>query len=375
MAGKGISINFLADVRQFLRGTDDVEDALEQVSDSLDDAARDGDEATEKLERSFRDLTAVAKRESDNAGDALRTNMKRGADGASEALDQVKDDGFSNAKEVAASFDGSAQSIVDGFQGAAAEAFSGFGPAGAVAGLLAAAGLGLVTAEIQKQEEAAQRLGQYFADAYQTAAAEGRKYIDQATIQAEAQDILFNPERESELKQVRQDALELGLKEQTLLLARAGDTQALNQVLAISKEKYADATRELGAYIDKNGAGMPADSLLVAEQGEADRLLGRYEQIQAEIDKNTAKQGAAAGIIAVLEQRTQDAVNRSKAINAARADDALAQAARVRNSPPAVLGIAVDSSAADRQLQAFLTRPRRLKIDIEGRLASGQRVI
>lgn len=224
MAGKGISINFLADVRRFLRGTDDVTAALDDVADSLDDAARDGDDATEKLERSFRDLTSTVEQETRDAGRELGRNMKRGADDASDALQQVKDDGLSNAKEVAASFDGSAQSIAEGFQGAAAEAFTGFGPAGAAAGLLAAAGLGIALQAITEQQEAAEELKANLTDAYKSASAEGKKYIDQAAIDAAVLEILFD---ESKRAAAIADAEKIGVDTTTYVRALAGDADAL----------------------------------------------------------------------------------------------------------------------------------------------------
>ena len=148
---KGISINFLADVRDFLKGTKNVEDSLDDVADSLDDVVKDGDQATEKLEDSFRELANAAKKSGDEVGDGLKQGFKKAEDGAG----NFKDEANSTAKETAASFDGSAESIVGSFQEIAANAFEGFGPAGAIAGLAVAAGIGLATAEFQKSEEAA----------------------------------------------------------------------------------------------------------------------------------------------------------------------------------------------------------------------------
>jgi hypothetical protein len=148
---KGISINFLADVRDFLKGTKNVEDSLDDVADSLDDVVKDGDQATEKLEDSFRELANAAKKSGDDVGDYMKQGFKK----ASDSVDNFKQEANSTAKESAASFDGSAESIVGSFQEIAANAFEGFGPAGAIAGLAVAAGIGIATAEFQKSEEAA----------------------------------------------------------------------------------------------------------------------------------------------------------------------------------------------------------------------------
>ena len=151
---KGIRINFLADVRDFLRGTKDLEKELDDVADSLDDLARNGDDATEKLERSFKDLA----RETRKAGDDMGDGIKKGTDKASDGVNEFRDEANSTAREAAASFDGSAASIVDAFQEVAANAFAGFGPAGAIAGLALAAGIGIGVKGFEDNEAAAERL-------------------------------------------------------------------------------------------------------------------------------------------------------------------------------------------------------------------------
>ena len=151
----GFKIQFLTDTADVRRGAKDIEKSLDEVSDSLDDVAKDAEGATDSMEKNFRDLAQDTKKQARKMGEDIKQSYGDAADGASEATTQMKEDGFSNAKEVAASFDGSAESIVDGFQGAAAEMFSGFGPAGAAAGLAAAAGLGLISSQLEKQKEEA----------------------------------------------------------------------------------------------------------------------------------------------------------------------------------------------------------------------------
>lgn len=149
MAGKGIVINFLADVKDFLRGTSNVEDAFDDVADSLDVVVKEGDQATGKLEDSFKDLAKAAKK----SGDDIGTDLKRGFKEAEGGVQDLKEESISTAKESAASFDGSAESIVDAFQEVAANAFVGFGAAGIAAGLAAAAGIGFASTAILDAEE------------------------------------------------------------------------------------------------------------------------------------------------------------------------------------------------------------------------------
>jgi ABC-type transporter Mla subunit MlaD len=166
MAG-GISLNIGANTREAVRGAKDIGDALEDVADSLDDVAKDsvksGDKLesafdgarkeTAKVERSFRDLADSARKESKSAGDDIGRNVKRGADDATEGVKEIGRESASTAKESAASFDGSAASIGDAFQEIAANAFAGFGPAGLLAGVAAAAGIGVVFSAMEAGKE------------------------------------------------------------------------------------------------------------------------------------------------------------------------------------------------------------------------------
>jgi hypothetical protein len=156
-----IKIDFISNVTEFLRGTRDVEDALDDVADSLDDVAKDSDGALERAEKGFRDLADEARDTSKDidkvadAGKRIGDDVRDGTKRAEEGLTDLKDESASTAREAAASFDGSAESIAEGFQEVAANAFGGFGPAGAAAGLAAAAGIGLATQAFTDAQEAA----------------------------------------------------------------------------------------------------------------------------------------------------------------------------------------------------------------------------
>lgn len=194
-----ITIDFLSNVRGLLKGTDDVEEAFEDVASSLDDLARDSQKAGDKLgdnigdgakdaekgvdrlERTFKDLADTAKRETKGAGDQIGRNYKKGTDEAGEGLKEFKDEANSTARESAASFDGSAESIADVFQEVAANAFAGFGPAGAVAGLAAAVGIGMAVSAIQggiESTEALKERTQELADEYITTGGIGATSIE-----------------------------------------------------------------------------------------------------------------------------------------------------------------------------------------------------
>jgi acylphosphatase len=152
----GVNLDADLGVKGFVKGTKDMEKALEDVSDELETVAKTGDDGLETLA----DKLKEAKRAADDAresGKDLGKGFKDGTDKAKEGVKDLNDNTKSNLKEVTASFDGSVSSIADGFQGLAAEAFEGFGPAGVLAGAALAAGIGLATAEMQKTEENAKK--------------------------------------------------------------------------------------------------------------------------------------------------------------------------------------------------------------------------
>lgn len=179
---KELKIDLLADTRDFQRGVQDAEKELAQVSDALDDVARDGDstarklersfddvsdaaresgdEASSRLERSFKDIADSARKSGDDAGDGLKKGIDKGSDAAGEFADEAK----SSAKESAASFSGEFEDVGDLIQEVAANAFAGFGPLGAAAGIAAAVGIGAITAALAAGGEQSDEMKQKIAD-------------------------------------------------------------------------------------------------------------------------------------------------------------------------------------------------------------------
>ena len=62
MAG-AISINVAANVRDAVRGVDNVADAVEEVSDRLHDMTKDSDQTADRLERDLRCARVSAERD------------------------------------------------------------------------------------------------------------------------------------------------------------------------------------------------------------------------------------------------------------------------------------------------------------------------
>lgn len=189
-----IKIPLVADVDAAVRDVGKVGEAFEDVQDALDDVTREAKKTEDALEdvgdggkkaadsaddmaRKFRDDFDKVRKDSKDAGDAIGRNVKDGTDRAGDGMDTFKDEADGTAREAAASFDGSAESIGDVFQELAANAFAGFGPAGAVAGIAAAAGLGIAISkltEVADKINEAKEAGAEWAQSFNMAAVEDR---------------------------------------------------------------------------------------------------------------------------------------------------------------------------------------------------------
>jgi len=147
-------ISLLSDVAGFLKGTDSIEQALDGVADSLDqlatDTAHNADKAGEQLERKFKEAFDEVKTEAKTTGRKVGDDLGDGAHRAREGVSDLKDEVKQSGREMAASFDGSAQSVSDLVQEIAANALPALGPAGAAAGLAMALGLGAGLAALQE---------------------------------------------------------------------------------------------------------------------------------------------------------------------------------------------------------------------------------
>jgi hypothetical protein len=242
---KGLTLDIGMNTREVVRGAGDVETALEGVSDALDAAARDGDEAAEKLERSFSEAQRDISRSSRRMGDDVSDNSRRGFNNAREGIREVRGEAIQNLSEVASSFDGSVQGIADGFQGLAGGAAAGLialgGPAAGAGAALAAVGLigGAVmtglTEDAEKNKEAIGRWAQSYIDA-------GSTILGAAQITAGALAIATDPERYAEAER---NAADWGVTVGTAMRAMAGDTTALAAAQTNLNERTAEAARLL----------------------------------------------------------------------------------------------------------------------------------
>ncbi|RNL58972.1 hypothetical protein [Arthrobacter oryzae] len=327
MAGRPIEIPITVNADGAERGAGQVSDAFEDISDSLRDTGRDGERTAEQLQDDMSDAARQLDRDLtralDNVADEARTtgrsvsrSMQDGADGSSEGFDQMSEDANSNAREVAASFDGSAESLVDGFQGAAAEMFSGFGPAGAAAGLAIAAGIGLAMAALQgnadlvnENKEKVVELAQTIKDnggalrqADYIAAMEDYGYAIQDTkewFEIFQEDALSGFEKMSKLSK------EAGIDLKTAFDGSFGSVQDSEKALKLVNEKLEDMKEKKDAVSNTTGSIMdPVDIQTLTSLEELDGMM--EENIENQRMAEEMEKARRAAIEGTVEATLED---------------------------------------------------------------------
>lgn len=379
---RAYTLNIAADTRAVKVGIDKgviepLEDALEVLEDigrdggreldKLEDAARDAQQSTEKVGREFSDLAKEIRETGRRAKTDFGDKMKDASDTATEGVTDFKQEAAQTAAETAASFDGSAESITGAFQEVAANAFAGFGPAGAVAGIAAAAGIGLVGAALEEQDRKAQESAELISEMYDKMLESGTTYLTSLDKVSFIDAVLGN---EEDRKKAQEAADRIGVTLTDYLMAQFDIGGKREQV----EKSIRDLYQEQAEQMERPGPGMEERALAAAgirdREREALEELLKYDSAQQEAAELAAVREAAVKEVGATEreqiQRTRDA------------DRARYEAAASRYGQPlptAVVPVTADTGAADRAIRNFIQTPRRLRIDIEGRTANGQRVI
>lgn len=316
--GKPIEIPFLANVWNALRGFKNLEDGLDEVSGSLDDVARDakraGDDlgenitdgareaerSTERLEKSFKDLRDEARTSSRQAGDDLGRNVRRGTDEAEDGIREFRDEANSTAREAAASFDGSAESIGDAFQEVAANAFAGFGPAGAAAGLAAALGIGLIIQALNEGGEQSDAFKQKVADLTQELIETGDGAPSLDYIVERLQELATTGDEAGvTLAKLRETADGSGRSYRDLAQAYAGNVDGLDDLIDATERALVAERERVQAEQDGIMQRGPAQQAQWDKTRSLERYIDYLKQAQttakeaSEDELNYAQSGAA----------------------------------------------------------------------------------
>jgi hypothetical protein len=275
---KGISINFLADVKDFLRGTKNVEDELDDVADSLDDVAKDGVKATGKLEEGFNDLRKKAKQTGDDIEKGIGTGTKKGTQQAEAATDVYKKEAIANISEVTSSFNGSWESAADVVQGTLGGVVADLGPVGAALGAAGALGVGLLTAELVKAEEEANRAKERVRQLGLAIIESGESIATLEEINENIKLIVSDADdAPKKFKDIQREAENTGIDVNKLAAAYAGSAKALDAVIKSAQDAY------------------EAEQELVVINGESQKVIS---------EKEIALQGVIQSLIGVQKQAT-----------------------------------------------------------------------
>lgn len=313
---KGIDLAIAADTRSAMsainRGLieplEDVSEILEKVGDDSKDAGddlergmRDAQRRTEDAKDEIRDLRDELKRagrQGRDTGDDIRDGFRRAEDGAEEFRDEAN----STAREAAASFDGSAESIADAFQEIAANAFAGFGPAGAIAGLAAASGIGLAVAGFDQMNEATEESKERaneWADSYIEA---GGRILDFDQTLARIRDITTQRYEEA-----TKNAELWGVSVETAIAAMAGSGSALDDVtrsVEAQSEAAAIAAVKAQEMAEANGGTL---GVLTQEEQKAQAAADALNMLTGEMDRGSAQASVYGRLLADTARETEGA--------------------------------------------------------------------
>jgi F0F1-type ATP synthase membrane subunit b/b' len=336
---KGISIAVGSDTKAFLAGIKSgVIAPLEDAADTLDDLARAGDKAGDKIsdsvddaERSLKDLGTTGKKSGDdleramkdaqgetkdssrefkNLGDTiktesrdaarnLKTNFAEGTDDAKRSMRSLSDEGGENIKEFGneakanlaetlSSFDGTVEGTLSGIQGTLGGVTAGLKGVAPIA--IAAAGAAGVGAIIQAVSQASEESEEFKAKVAELAT----ELIDAGNNGAVSIEYLADKlkelatateEGQTNLKDLNKAADGAGTSFKDLAQAYAGSTDDLDKLVAVGKERLKQLEDESVAIDTTTNAG-------IRNFSENEKKSQQQEKVNAYL--NDAKKAADA---------------------------------------------------------------------------------
>jgi len=272
--GRDLKIGILSDVSRF---------DLDAPARELDDLGKASKDTARKIDDSFDTIARASKQ-------SART-VKDSTDDTTHAFKDVSQEAGDTGREMAASFTGSASDVQGAFQELAANAGASLGPIGLAAGIAAASGVGLITAQQEKLKQMTQDLVQDMIDAGGTL---NKEAID-ARIQTMATEDVANFQKYNE------QAKALGVNIDDITRARAGDIDAIERVRAKLAE-LSESHRKAGeqGVIAQKGPQVAMADL----QHELSVTTGAVEQAQSAVAQAS---GATATEVEGNTKRSKDA--------------------------------------------------------------------
>ncbi|GAA1769739.1 hypothetical protein [Agromyces humatus] len=373
MARGDIEVPISSETKGFKQGVEtgiikpleDAEKALEELGKSkgADQLERDleaAQKATDNLADETKDAARIIEREYRDAYRKMKQSADDGFDKAKEGANDLKDEAGQAGRESAASFRGEWSDVGEFIQETVANGMSGFGPLGAAAGIAAAVGIGVITSEIQKQQEEADELKRRLTEAYIAAAEEGRNYLSVQQIIEESGAIYEDAER---LAVATADAAKFAVDRQLVVQAMAGDEDAINAVIAAGNALVDEGTQKMR---DKADAGKNVFDIETAEVATLEQIVGKYQD-QLGLQQ-TVKSNAEEYLALVEAQNAKEAAGNSAARQAITDRGAALERyyAKAANPPQPTVKVNVnttDLDALERRLNRGATMTVRVNAD------------
>jgi hypothetical protein len=323
MASKGYTIAAAMDTRLFEQGVrmgiikpvEDANDALDdlgkgkgpgQLERELKDAQRAtdklGDEtrqATAQMQRDYQKAARAAKQADDDTGRSFELSTREKTRLSKETIKEVGDEAKQNAAETFSSFDGSAQSFVDGVQGTLGGLVASLGPIGLAIGAAGALGIGLVNGALQKGDQDTQQFKDDAAALAQQFIATGRdgeRSLDDV-VQALQTLATTGDDWGATLEKIRKDAGLTGTSYKDLANAYVGNTNKLKELQRVGESNLKVLTDEFNATDNTTKAGNERRTMLERQMAAQQELNG-YLSNASKLAKSAAqeqKDYAAAG--------------------------------------------------------------------------------
>lgn len=273
----GINLDADLGVRGFLKGTKDMEEALQDVSDELETTAKEGDKGLEKLSDKLAEAAKAAKNAGNDIQKGLGQGTKRGAQEAVDATETVQKEAVANLSETVSSFDGTVSSFAGAVQGTLGGIIQDLSGMGLALGVAGAVGVGYLIKEFEKAEIDAERMkeriGLMAEQLIDTGDISLDFVIDQMKqLATETEDGVTNL---SDLAQIANAAEEsLG----ALATAYAGDAKGLKELVE-QKKAQLKVERDTAAALKEANGEMDAGAL--AAQGKAQATQVYVEKLDA----------------------------------------------------------------------------------------------
>lgn len=259
------------------RDLDKLDRSLEDTAQAGDDLARDVDQAAGRIDTAFDKIAAASRRSAGKVDDD--------SDRAGASLRDMGEEGQDTAREMAASFDGTADGIQDAFQEAATNVLAQLGPLGAVAGVAGGVALGMWRAGAEKLRETVQGLT---ADLLET----GGRATDQSVLGQ-----LRTMAEDGTITDFAGQARRAGVDVKDYLRALAGDPEALERtrealsgIAQVTNQRYladqVDAANDMRDALDGTAEAYSlandAAQAYAAAAGDSAEAIQAYSDAAAE---------------------------------------------------------------------------------------------